>query len=257
MCRSFGVGPEGTETQRRTASTRERVWRNGRRLEPLWLNAAITCNGVNSIRTSVRKVTGATDNSGRVADQIKDHTCPVLILLPPSEKKSTLAGPAITVYTGVLYQGLGWSTLPKAAQNRGAKAITIISAKYGAISPTTVIRAYKEKIDNNALRPIVGAVLDKNKSELIIDCRSSTYQSVWRSPVEKTVEVKVYTKVGGVKKTITHMSKKTRGEVVREILLSKIAPKDPAQLLQILKESFTCTLIKGDQSTPWVLEVYV
>ena len=257
MCRSFGVGPEGTETQRRTASTRERVWRNGRRLEPLWLNAAITCNGVNSIRTSVRKVTGATDNSGRVADQIKDHTCPVLILLPPSEKKSTLAGPAITVYTGVLYQGLGWSTLPKAAQNRGAKAITIISAKYGAISPTTVIRTYKEKIDNAKMRPLVSAQLDKNNAELIIDCRSSTYQSVWRSPAEKTVEIKVFTKVDGVKKTITHMSKKTRGEAVRAILISKTVPKDPGQLIKIIKENFTCTLIKGNQSTPWVLEIYI
>ncbi|MEY3636321.1 MAG: hypothetical protein RL147_750 [Actinomycetota bacterium] len=257
MCRSFGVGPEGTETQRRTASTRERVWRNGRKLEPLWLNAAIPCNGVNSIRTSVRKVTGATDNSGRVAAALNGHTYPVLILLPPSEKKSTVEGPAITVYTGVLYQGLDWSTLPKAAQNRGAKAITIISAKYGAISPTTVIKAYKEKIDNNAMRPLVGAVLDKNKSDLIIDCRSSTYQNVWRSPVEKTIEIKVFTKVGGVKKTITHMSKKTRGEVVRAILISKTAPKEPAQLAQILKQSFACTLLKGDEANPWVLEVYV
>ncbi len=257
MCRSFGVGPEGTETQRRTASTRERVWRNGRKLEPLWLNAAIPCNGVNSIRTSVRKVTGATDNSGRVAAVLNGHTYPVLILLPPSEKKSPITGPAITVYTGVLYQGLGWATLPKAAQNRGAKAITIISAKYGAISPTTVIKAYKEKIDNNAMRPIVGTVLHKNKAELIIDCRSSTYQSVWRSPVEKTVEIKVYTKVGGVKKTITHMSKKTRGEVVREILLSKTAPKDPGHLAQILKPSFTCRLIKGDETNPWILEIYI
>lgn len=257
MCRSFGVGPEGTETQRRTASTRERVWRNGRKLEPLWLNAAIPCNGVNSIRTSVRKVTGATDNSGRVAGALNGHTYPVLILLPPSEKKSTVEGPAITVYTGVLYQGLCWSTLPKAAQSRGAKAITIISAKYGAISPTTMIKAYKEKIDNNTMRPLVGAVLDKNKSDLIIDCRSSTYQSVWRSPVEKTIEIKVFTKVGGVKKTITHMSKKTRGEVVRAILISKTAPKDPAQLAQILKQSFACTLLKGDETNPWVLEVYV
>lgn len=177
-------------------------------MEPLWLNAAITCNGVNSIRTSVRKVTGATDNSGRVADAIKDHTCPVLILLPPSEKKSPIAGPAITVYMGVLYQGLAWPTLPKAAQNRGAKAITIISAKYGAISPSKVIRAYKEKIDNSKMGPLVSAQLDKNNADLIIDCRSSTYQSVWRSPVEKTVEIKVFTKVGGVKKRLRICPKK-------------------------------------------------
>jgi len=107
------------------------------------------------------------------------------------------------------------------------------------------------------MRPLVSAPLDKNNAELIIDCRSSTYQSVWRSPVEKTVEIKVFTKVGGVKKTITHMSKKTRGEAVRAILISKTAPKDPRQLTKILKESFTCTLIKGDQSTPWVLEIYI
>jgi hypothetical protein len=36
-------------------------------LEPLWLNDAIACNVVNSIRTSVRKVTGAGDKFGRVA----------------------------------------------------------------------------------------------------------------------------------------------------------------------------------------------
>jgi cytoplasmic iron level regulating protein YaaA (DUF328/UPF0246 family) len=221
------------------------------------MSAAITCNEVNSIRTSVRKVTGGADKFDRVADLIKDHTCPVLILLPPSEKKSPLQGPAISVYTGVLYQGLGWANLPKAAQNRGAKSIIIISAKYGAISPTTVIRAYKEKIDNKKMRPLVSAQLDQHNAELIIDCRSSTYQNVWPSPIEKTVEIKVYTKVGSVKKTITHMSKKTRGEVVRALLISKTVPKDPEQLAQILKESFACTLIKASGSAPWILEVYI
>jgi cytoplasmic iron level regulating protein YaaA (DUF328/UPF0246 family) len=226
-------------------------------LEPLWLNDAIACNVVNSIRTSVRKVTGAGGKFARVAGQINDHTYPVLILLPPSEKKSEIQGPAITVYTGVLYQGLGWASLPKAAQNRGAKSITIISAKYGAISPTTIIGPYKQKIDNKKMRPLVSAKLDQNSAELIIDCRSSTYQSTWPAPIEKTVEVKVYTKVGSVKKTITHMSKKTRGEVVRAVLLSKVIPKDPEQLKQIVKESFNCKLIKSGQSTPWILEIYI
>lgn len=181
----------------------------------------------------------------------------MLILLPPSEKKAEVKGPAITVYTGVLYQGLGWASLPKAAQNRGAKSITIISAKYGAISPTTIIGPYKEKIDNKKMRPLVSAKLDQHSAELIIDCRSSTYQSTWPSPVEKTVEIKVYTKVGSVKKTITHMSKKTRGEVVRAVLLSKVVPKDPEQLKKIVMESFSCKLIKSGQTTPWILELYI
>jgi cytoplasmic iron level regulating protein YaaA (DUF328/UPF0246 family) len=71
------------------------------------------------------------------------------------------------------------------------------------------------------------------------------------------VEIKVYTKVGSVKKTITHMSKKTRGEVVRAVLLSKVVPKDPEQLKKIVMESFSCKLIKGGQTTPWILELYI
>jgi cytoplasmic iron level regulating protein YaaA (DUF328/UPF0246 family) len=191
--------------------------------------------------------------------QVKSKTIltPVLILLPPSEKKAEFQGPAISVYTGVLYQGLGWASLTKAAQSRGAKSITIISAKYGAISPTTIIGPYKQKIDNKKMRPLVSAKLDQHSAELIIDCRSSTYQSTWSSPIEKTVEIKVYTKVGSVKKTITHMSKKTRGEVVRAVLLSKVIPKDPEKLKQIVKESFSCKLIKGGHATPWILEVYI
>jgi hypothetical protein len=53
------------------------------------------------------------------------------------------------------------------------------------------------------------------------------------------------------------MSKKTRGEVVRAVLLSKVIPKDPEQLKQIVKESFNCKLIKSGQSTPWILEIYI
>ena len=191
--------------------------------------------------------------------QVKSKTIltPVLILLPPSEKKAEFQGPAISVYTGVLYQGLGWASLTKAAKSRGAKSITIISAKYGAISPTTIIGSYKQKIDNKKMRPLVSAKLDQHSAELIIDCRSSTYQSTWPSPIEKTVEIKVYRKVGSVKKTITHMSKKTRGEVVRAVLLSQIVPKDPEQLKQIVKEIFNCKLIRGGHATPWILEVYI
>jgi hypothetical protein len=180
----------------------------------------------------------------------------VLILLPPSEKKATTAGPAIELYTGVLFTALGWASLPKAAQNRGADSIVIISAKYGAITPLTHIKPYKEKINNESMRAPIATILDPRKDDFIIDCRSSTYQSVWRSPMENTVEIKIFTKVDGVKKVITHMSKKTRGEVTRAILLTKAAPKKPHQLFEIIQASFECELIARTPDTPWVLEVY-
>lgn len=179
-----------------------------------------------------------------------------MILLPPSEKKSPTPGPAIQVYTGVLYAALGWSSLTKAQQKLGQSCIAIISAKYGALRPLDPIEPYKEKINNELMRPIVAATLNSISTDLIIDCRSSTYQTVWPSPIEKTVEIKVFTKVDGEKKVITHMSKKTRGEVTRHILLSGKVVKTPVQLHEIVSQEFTCTLIEPIDQDPWVLEVF-
>ena len=184
------------------------------------------------------------------------HTEPVLILLPPSEKKSATPGPAIEVYTGVLYAALGWSTLTKAQQKLGQTSIAIISAKYGVVRPLDLIEPYKEKIKNKKMAAQVAHALDGIESELIIDCRSSTYQTVWQSPVAITVEIKVFTKVAGVKKVITHMSKKTRGEVTHHILMSKKVPSNPHELESIVSHKFECVLLEGNKKNPWVLEVY-
>jgi len=102
----------------------------------------------------------------------------------------------------------------------------------------------------------VADVLDHAETELIIDCRSSTYQTVWQSPVAITVEIKVFTKIDGEKKVITHMSKKTRGEVTHHILKSKKIPSNPVELEAIVSQQFECELLEGDRKNPWVLEVY-
>ena len=180
----------------------------------------------------------------------------MLILLPPSEKKSVSPGPAIQVYTGVLYGALGWDRLTKAQQKLGAESIAIISAKYGVVHPLDPIEPYKEKINNKKLAPLVEKSLAGRETELIIDCRSSTYQTVWQSPTAITVEIKVFTKADGIKKVITHMSKKTRGEVTHEVLKATVTPKNPQELKTIVEQKFECTLIKGAEKNPWVLEVY-
>jgi cytoplasmic iron level regulating protein YaaA (DUF328/UPF0246 family) len=180
----------------------------------------------------------------------------VLILLPPSEKKSASPGPAIQVYTGVLYAALGWDHLTKAQQKLGAQSIAIISAKYGLVRPMDPIEPYKEKINNKKMAPIVEKSLAGVESELIIDCRSSTYQTVWQSPVEITVEIKVFTTIDGVKKVITHMSKKTRGEVTHHILKSTKVLTNARELEAIVSQKFECELIEGSKKNPWVLEVY-
>jgi cytoplasmic iron level regulating protein YaaA (DUF328/UPF0246 family) len=181
----------------------------------------------------------------------------VLILLPPSEKKlpTDKPTPAMNVYAGVLYQALDWGSLSPAAKKRGETALAIISAKYGVVRPTQRIESYKEKIDNKAMRAPVAAVLDPIKTGLIVDCRSSTYKTVWHSPVDITVEVRVSTVVDGVRTVVTHMSKKTRGEIARWLLQSRSIPKTPEDLYAIVSERYPCALTPSDGVEPSVLEV--
>jgi cytoplasmic iron level regulating protein YaaA (DUF328/UPF0246 family) len=217
-------------------------------MEPLWL-----CRD-NFIRTTVRKLAGRADKAFR---RVAWQDAQVLILLPPSEKKNATSKPtpAINVYTGVLYQALDWASLSAAARKRAASAVVIISAKYGAVRPSQLIESYKEKIDNKAMREPVAQVLDAIKAELIVDCRSSTYKTVWHSPIEKTVEVRVSTVVDGVRTVVTHMSKKTRGEITRWLLQSRSVPKTPEDLYAIVSEKYPCALTPTDGHEPWILEV--
>ena len=180
---------------------------------------------------------------------------PMLILLPPSEKKAAEPAAAILVYTGVLYSALGWSSLTTSAQGRAQESLAIISAKYGVLRPLDQIKPYKEKIKTKKMREPITRALDAIEADLIIDCRSSTYQGVWTPPADKCVEIKVFTEVNGVKKVITHMSKKTRGEVTRLLLLSKSAPTNPHELRVIVSTEFKCELIEATGKSPWVLEV--
>jgi cytoplasmic iron level regulating protein YaaA (DUF328/UPF0246 family) len=79
---------------------------------------------------------------------------------------------------------------------------------------------------------------------------------VWQSPIEKTVEIKIFTTVDGEKKVITHMSKKTRGEVTRHLLHAEEEIINPQQLHKFVSKAFTCELIEATAKEPWVLEVY-
>jgi hypothetical protein len=182
----------------------------------------------------------------------------MLILLPPSEgKNQTPKGPqpAISVYSGVLYKALDYPTLSASAKTRCEKSVVIISAKYGALSPSDRIEFYKEKINSAAMRPIVEKKLAGYKQDLIVDCRSSTYQAVWSPPADITVAIRASTVVDGERKVITHMSKKTRGEVTRALLVSRSIPKTVEDIYAIVSEKFPCALTPPKDGDPWVLEV--
>jgi cytoplasmic iron level regulating protein YaaA (DUF328/UPF0246 family) len=213
----------------------------------------------------------------------------MLILLPPSEKKkaatsqvkfdlSSLAfaaelsalrsqttaeydylktSPAIEIYDGVLYQGLGWHSLSAMQKKQANEKVLIVSALFGLVKPLDQIFSYKLKIDNKYWRDSIAAVSEKFAKELVIDCRSSTYKSIWPLNPENTVDVRVFKVINGERSVITHMSKKYRGELTRHLLMHKSEPQTPAEVQAIAAELFECELHPPIDGQPWALDLLI
>ena len=168
----------------------------------------------------------------------------------------TLCRPAHEIYSGVLYQALGWQNLSQTAKARGEKSILIISALFGLVAIDDVIPTYKAKIKSATWRASISEYLDARGDDLIIDARSSNYQGVWTPPPSKTVAIRVFQIKAGKKSVITHMSKKYRGELTR-LLLQKKAPTTPEELLAIAAREFDCELKPSKAKEPWYLDLLI
>ena len=166
------------------------------------------------------------------------------------------AAPAIEVYSGVLYQALDWQTLSRSAQSRGEKELLIFSALFGILRPCDSIPHYKAKIKSTHWKSALSQILDDSETDLIVDCRSSTYATVWRGDPAITVAVRVYQLKSGKLSVITHMSKKYRGELTR-LLFQKKAPKNPEQLAAIASEKYHTRLTRSIGSEPWYLDLII
>jgi hypothetical protein len=216
----------------------------------------------------------------------------VLILLPPSEgkeqgaelnifefktlsyaqelterRRSVLEGAApelllsrsssaMEIYSGVLYQALDYHSLTSGAKRRAESELLIFSAPFGVLRPSDRIPAYKIKIKSSNWSDLLPNLLDPLERNLIIDCRSSTYQGVWKPDPSITVTVRVFQIRAGVRTVITHMSKKYRGELTRHLLLNQ-AVKSPQELLLLAQEIFTAELHKGGAKQPWNLDLLI
>lgn len=213
----------------------------------------------------------------------------MLILLPPSEKKraatsqnkfdlsslafaselsalrsqttagydSTRTSQAIEIYDGVLYQGLNWKTLSAAEQKRANSKVLIVSALFGLVKPLDQIFNYKTKIDSKLWRDAIATLSEKFTNELIIDCRSSTYKSIWSINPKTTVEVRVFKVKGTERSVITHMSKKYRGELTRYLLMQASDPTTPADVQRMAAQLFECELHPPVNGQPWALDLLI
>ena len=210
---------------------------------------------------------------------------PPLIVLPPSETKwapargkaidlGSLSFPSLTplreallddelraaptttagrLYTGVLYAALDIATLPRGA----ARNIVIVSAQFGALRPADRVPAYRREMDPAYWRDALKAELDEAaKGRLVVDCRSATYVAAWRPSTATRVQIAVVEERDGVRRVVSHMAKKTRGEVARHLFVSAARPRTAADLRDAVAERFACELRPPDRASgPFVLTV--
>ncbi|MDN5906002.1 MAG: peroxide stress protein YaaA [Micrococcaceae bacterium] len=163
------------------------------------------------------------------------------------------AAPAHEVYTGVLFEALGYHTLTAAQRRTADASVVVVSALWGAVGFADRIPAYRlsmsvklpgiGKLANwwkSRLNPVLG---ERAGDGLVIDCRSSTYAAAFTPPPQNTVAVSVFQLRGGQRKVVSHFAKHTRGEVARHVLARRSAPSTPAALLKAVQEKWDAELV--------------
>ncbi|MGW5238164.1 YaaA family protein [Monashia sp. NPDC004114] len=172
---------------------------------------------------------------------------------------SAATAPAGHVYSGVLYDALGFDSLDTASRRRALRRVVIVSALFGAVRLGDSIPAYRLHLCVHlpgigplaaAWRPELAPVLEREAGRrLIVDCRSSTYAAAW-APKGALAERRVLITVPGA----SHMAKHTRGLVTRRLVQAPERPNHPEDLADLLADTFDVALTEPPRpGHPWQL----
>jgi cytoplasmic iron level regulating protein YaaA (DUF328/UPF0246 family) len=159
------------------------------------------------------------------------------------------SAPAERVYSGVLYEALGLTTLDASSHRRALARVAIVSSLYGVVRPGERITAYR--LGGGVSLPGVGGVAAYWRSHLdpvlremagrglVVDLRSSTYAGFWRPRPDlarRVVTVRVLHEVDGRRQVVSHFNKATKGRLVRALLEDGRDARTPAAFSALLAD---------------------
>jgi cytoplasmic iron level regulating protein YaaA (DUF328/UPF0246 family) len=174
--------------------------------------------------------------------------------------------PAHQVYSGVLYDALGYDSLTSRQRTTADDAVMVVSALWGAIGFADPIPAYRLSMGTNLpgtgrlaafwkaaqTEPLNGYAAGR----LVVDCRSSTYAAAWRPDPAMTAAVNVFQIRGGERKVVSHFAKHTRGALARHLLTrGGPAPDSVEELRDAAAEKWEAELVPASGTKPHQLSL--
>jgi cytoplasmic iron level regulating protein YaaA (DUF328/UPF0246 family) len=187
-----------------------------------------------------------------------------------TELRTAGARPAGEIYTGVLYDALGLSSLEAAAKRRAARSLLVFSGLWGAVRVTDRIPSYRcsmgvklpglGPLGAHWRAPMASVLPEAAGDGLVLDLRSAAYAAAWKPKGEvaaRTAGVRVLH--APTRKVVSHFNKATKGRIVRSLLTAGIAPKRPAELAEALRDlGYTVEEHAPTRAgTAWALDVLV
>ena len=163
--------------------------------------------------------------------------------------------PALSRYTGVLYDALDVPSLKKGERDRAHHRLAVASALFGVVRGGDPIPAYRLSggsalpsigplgaLWRPALEPALAAIDD-----FVVDLRSGTYATLAKIPHAVTIRV-VSEDGSGVRKAVSHFNKAHKGLLARALTASRAEPKNLNGLVKVAKAAGLRVEKTGDRT---------
>ncbi len=129
--------------------------------------------------------------------------------------------PTMSLYTGIVYDNLGYASLHGSAKRRANASLVVASALFGLLRPADRVPSYRLSAQTSLAgvgglptlwRPVLEPELAA-AGGLIIDLRSAPYAALARVP--HAIQVRVLRDTDGQRAVVSHDNKYTKGKLAR------------------------------------------
>ena len=164
-----------------------------------------------------------------------------------AQLETAACGPAIDVYSGVVFEALAAESMTGKQRQRLHEHVAIASCLYGLVRPLDSIAPYRLSANSKVTglptlqslwRESIGKILD-NSTGPILDLRSQAYVALAPIPrdcISRSISVRVLQEQNGKRTVVSHFNKATKGSLVGALIRRGDLAKTVSALMKQLTE---------------------